>query len=156
MKNARKFFLQVSKYKGIFCFLTTCIASCNSAVTECEQMYTVCYLRMSRWDIVMVTLYSPCSPETKSHPIPPHSYAQYLHMLITDQTISNIHHAGQGCCAQSSIVDFVTPSQNDGWGSTPYISTFIRAFILYFYWSTVWRKDTTDSDLSRIFSAINV
>ena len=57
MKNAREFFLQVSSYNGAFCFVTTCMASCNSAVTECEEMKTVLLLNVRQDEILCWSLY---------------------------------------------------------------------------------------------------
>jgi hypothetical protein len=96
MKNAREFFLQAILYSGTFYFLMTCMASCNSVVTACEQQKTAA-AETCQDEILERSLrpYSSRSLVPKLTPHPPPG-AHYLHMFIRDWDSSNIHHIGHG------------------------------------------------------------
>jgi hypothetical protein len=122
MKNARTFFLQVFLYSGTFCFLKTCMASCNSAVTECEQLKTaatcICQDEILEWSLRIhhaLFILSPLS-------------CTYLHMFGTHWATSvSITWTWNWLMGMELHCWFchAFSTWQMSWG--PYISTFIRA-----------------------------
>lgn len=57
MKNVREFFLHIKMHSGTFCFPVTRMASCNSAVTECEQLKAdatyMCQDEILEWSLLI-------------------------------------------------------------------------------------------------------